>query len=197
MSKIFIIGLPRTGTTSACIALLDLGFKVAHCALTEDSLQASDVVGDTPAYCDYRVLDKRFPESRFIYIERRMGHWLPSIKFLLSNMITGLTLTHGGFHPTVQRCYREIFGPISLESITSDVHLSTCYIEHRKSVFEHFQNREESFMAIDLAAADSYQKMASFLGIHSTRKSFPRLNANGKITSWKQIEHKNKVRPDL
>ncbi|RYE30840.1 MAG: sulfotransferase family protein, partial [Sphingobacteriales bacterium] len=30
MKKIFIIGLPRTGTTSISVALLNYGLKVAH-----------------------------------------------------------------------------------------------------------------------------------------------------------------------
>ncbi|HCE50996.1 MAG TPA: sulfotransferase family protein, partial [Shewanella baltica] len=32
--KVFIIGLPRTGTTSVSVALLEQGLKVAHMAFT-------------------------------------------------------------------------------------------------------------------------------------------------------------------
>ena len=150
MSKIFIIGLPRTGTTSVCVSLLDLGFKVAHCAVTEGSLIAADVIGDTPAYCDYKILDERFPQSRFIYLERTIASWLPSIKSLLSNMITGLNVENGGFPPAVKRCYKEIFHPITMDSIVSDAHLSSCYTHHKNNINEYFKDRHKSLLSIVL-----------------------------------------------
>ena len=150
MSKIFIIGLPRTGTTSVCVSLLDLGFKVAHCAVTEGSLMAADVIGDTPAYCDYKLLDNRFPGSKYIYLDRATESWLPSIKSLLNNMIMGLNNEQGGFPPAVKRCYKEIFQPITPTSIISDTHLNSCYTRHKSDIHEHFKNRHESFLAIDI-----------------------------------------------
>lgn len=197
MSKIFFIGLPRTGTTSACVALLDLGFKVAHSAYSERSIQASEVIGDTPAFCDYRNLDKRYPKSRFIYIERRMETWLPSIKYLLANMFVGLTMANGGFHPSVKRCYQDVFSPITRQSIASDAHLANCYKTHRKDVFKYFRFRKEFFTTIDLADEDAYQNMITFLGLDSARKGFPRMNANGHIISWQQLDHQNKIQADL
>lgn len=197
MSKIFIIGLPRTGTTSVCASLLDLGFKVAHCAVTEGSLNAADVIGDTPAYCDYKILDERFPQSRFIYLERTMGSWLPSIKSLLSNMITGLNVEHGGFPPAVKRCYKEIFHPIIIDSIVSDTHLNSCYTRHKNDINEYFKDRQKSLLSIDVSHANAYQQMVSFLDIDSTRDTFKSMNTNGQIVSWRELQHKNKIRLNL
>jgi len=197
MSKIFIIGLPRTGTTSVCVSLLDLGLKVAHCAVTEASLLAADVIGDTPAYSDYKELDQKFPHSRFIYLERNMDSWLPSIKTLFENMIVGLTSEQGGFPPAVKRCYKEIFQPITSESITSDKHLSDCYTAHKNSVLEYFKDRPDSFVAIDVSHDNAYKQMISFLDIKSTRDTFKKMNSNGQIVSWRQYQHKNKIRFNL
>jgi len=197
MSKIFIIGLPRTGTTSVCVSLLDLGFKVAHCAVTEASLQAADVIGDTPAYCDYKKLDKRFPQSKYIYLERSMESWLPSIRSLLENMITGLNLKHGGFPPAVKRCYREIFQPISTDSIASDTHLAACYIRHKNNILEYFKDRQASFITIDVSHEAAYKKITNFLGVESTQDTFRKMNTNGQIVSWRELQHKNKIRLNL
>lgn len=195
--KTFIIGLPRTGTTSVCVALLDLDYKVAHCAVTEASLLAAEAIGDTPAYCDYKTLDKRFPGSRFIYMERSMDSWLPSIKSLLKNMIAGLNVEQGGFSPTVKRCYKEIFQPINRDTIASDQHLAFCYTQHRNSVLEYFKGREEIFTSLDISHANAYQQMVSFLGAHSTRETFPKMNVNGQIVSWREYQHRNKIRFNL
>lgn len=197
MSKLFIIGLPRTGTTSVCVALLDLGYKVAHCAVTEGSLIAADAIGDTPAYCDYKELDEKFPFSKFIYLERNMETWLPSVKSLLSNMIAGINIQQGGFPPVVKRCYKEIFSPLTASTIQSDAHLLTCYNLHKNDVLEYFHDRQESFIAIDISEADAYQKMISFLGVNSTEHGFKKMNANGQIVSWRELQHKNKIRLNL
>ena len=50
MQKIFIIGLPRTGTTSVCVAMLELGFYVAHTAYTDRSFTEAQVIADTPIF---------------------------------------------------------------------------------------------------------------------------------------------------
>ncbi|MEM7388342.1 MAG: sulfotransferase, partial [Pseudomonadota bacterium] len=47
-SKIFIIGLPRTGTTSICNSFLQLGYKTAHTAYTQQAITTADVIADTP-----------------------------------------------------------------------------------------------------------------------------------------------------
>jgi len=197
MSKIFIIGLPRTGTTSVCVSLLDLGFKVAHCAVTEGSLMAADVVGDTPAYCDYKILDQRFPQSRFIYLERNIDSWLPSIKVLFENMIGGLSAPQGGFPPAVKRCYAEIFNPITIESIKSDEHLSSCYTKHKNNVLQYFQDKPASFISIDISQSSAYKDMISFLGVNSKRDSFRKMNTKGQIVSWRELQHKNKIQLNL
>ena len=70
MNKLFIIGLPRTGTTSISVALLDYGFKVAHTAYTKRAFELADVISDAPCFADYQELDNIFPHSKFVYLDR-------------------------------------------------------------------------------------------------------------------------------
>ena len=80
--KIFIIGLPRTATTSVCVAMLELGFKTAHTAYTNQAMNDAQVIADTPVFCDYQLLDKTYPNAKFIYLTREFSSWLPSITIL-------------------------------------------------------------------------------------------------------------------
>jgi hypothetical protein len=82
MNKIFIIGLPRTGTTSVCAAMLTLGFRVAHTAYTVRAFDEAQVIADTPIFNDYQQLDQAYPKAKFIYLERSLKNWLPSIQQL-------------------------------------------------------------------------------------------------------------------
>jgi len=119
MQKIFIIGLPRTGTTSVCAAMLALGYRVAHTAYTERSFFEAQVLADTPIFCDYQRLDSAYPNAKFIYLARDMEKWLPSIAQLLARMHNNLIRDDGGFNPIIKRCYQTIFSPYSLANINN------------------------------------------------------------------------------
>ena len=191
MTKVFIIGLPRTGTTSVCAAMLELGFKVAHTAYTDRSFVEAQVIADTPIFCDYQHLDKAYPDAKFIYLTRTMDKWLPSIQQLLVRMHTNLVRDDGGFNPIIKRCYQEIFAPYSLENIHNVEFLAHCYQQHERQVQVYFQGRENDFLSIDISLNQSYAELLCFLDIKNKDTkglSFKKLNVGGKVTAWKDIK---------
>lgn len=195
-NKIFIVGLPRTGTTSVCAAMLKLGFNVAHTAYTERSFEAAQVIADTPVFCDYQQLDHAYPNAKFIYLERALDKWLPSIGQLLLRMHVNLTRDDGGFNPIIKRCYKATFSPYSLDNINNSDFLTSCYQQHKSQVAAYFKNRESDFLSIDISAVQSYSKLTKFLTIEEdeiTKSGFEKLNVGGKVTAWKDIKSELKV----
>src|SRR4030095_6669082 len=91
-SKIFGIGLSKTGTTSLANALQILGYKTRDnigvtnyvagdlSSIDLDLVGAFDALTDTPIPSFYRELDKRFPGSKFILTVRARDEWLTSCK---------------------------------------------------------------------------------------------------------------------
>ncbi|ASP48863.1 sulfotransferase family protein [Cognaticolwellia beringensis] len=195
MTKVFIIGLPRTGTTSVCAAMLELGFRVAHTAYTDRSFVEAQVIADTPIFCDYQLLDKAYPDAKFIYLTRTMDKWLPSIQQLLARMHSNLIRDDGGFNPIIKRCYQEIFAPYNLENIHNIEFLAQCYQQHERQVRAYFQDRENDLLSIDISDSHSYTELLCFLGKDKETKglNFKKLNVGGKVTAWKDIKNKLKV----
>lgn len=196
MNKIFIIGLPRTGTTSVCAAMLELGFRVAHTAYTDRSFNEAQVIADTPIFCDYQHLDSAFPDAKFIYLSRAMDKWLPSITQLLARMHNNLIRDDGGFNPIIKRCYQEIFAPYSLANINNVDFLAQCYRQHETQVQQYFTGRDSNFLSIDISDNESYNQLLSFLNLpesEATSTCFKKLNVGGKITAWKDIKSTLKV----
>lgn len=194
--KIFIIGLPRTSTTSICLAMLELGFKTAHTAFTQVSFQQAQVIADTPVFCDYQALDRAFPGSKFIYLERESKLWVPSIKQLLQRMYTNLQREDGGFNPIMKRCYNEVFSPLTLENISSDDFLLACYEQHHQAVKHYFATRESDLLSINISDKTSFQKLLSFISINpedSIKDDFYKINIAGKVRAWQGIKHPLKV----
>lgn len=194
--KIFIIGLPRTATTSVCAAMLELGFKTAHTAYTNQSMNDAQVIADTPVFCDYQLLDKTYPNAKFIYLQRDSTVWLPSIRQLLIRMYKNLQRTDGGFNPTLKRCYNDIFSPLTLENIENDDFLQSCYDRHQQGINEYFKGREQDLLQIDVSDKNSFDSLLAFLEIDTIQtqlKGFERINIGGKVTAWKQIKSPLKI----
>ena len=195
-SKIFIISLPRTGTTSVCALFLSLGFKTAHTAFTRYSFDQAQVIADTPVYCDYRQLDQLFPGSKFIYLDRSLNEWLPSISQLLVRMVPRL-VRPDGFHPVMQRCFSEVFSQLTIDSAKDFQHLSACYERHQQQVNQYFFTQKQRLLCVDIAKEDALPRMLEFLNITKPVVSMPHLNQSGKIAQWKKINHPLKVSSNI
>ena len=191
--KIFIIGLPRTGTTSVCCKFLELGYKVAHTAYTQKAFDKAQVIADTPIFNDYQKLDQYYPQSKFIYLDRELSLWLPSIKQLLQRMSRNLLREDGGFNPYIKESYQNTFSPFSQETITDDKHLSQWYINHKNSVKDYFKHRESDLLTINVSHDDDLQTLGKFLSIPIKQGCFERINIGGKVTAWKDLKHLNKI----
>lgn len=194
MKKIFIAGLPRTGTTSVCAAFLEFGFKTAHTAYTRDALDQAQVIADTPVFNDYRKLADLYPDSRFVYLERAMANWVPSVRQLLTRMLPRLETQQGGFNDTLKRCYFDTFENLCAENIASDQYLIDIYNKHRNELLVFLEAKQIGHLILDVSHSDSIHRLSSFLDIHTNADSrMPNLNQSGKVTAWKQIVHPLKI----
>ncbi len=192
VNKVFIIGLPRTGTTSVCVALLNHGFKVAHTAYTQQTFELADVLADTPCFCDYPQLDNLFPDSRFVYLDRKLKSWIPSMQMLLGKILKYLQ-PESHFNPIIKRCFNHTFELSKLTDPMANTHLTHCYQQHQQAVFEYFSGRND-FLSLDVSEADSLGHLLDFLQIScNVDLSFPHLNTGRMITAWKDIKHPNKI----
>ena len=191
--KIFIIGLPRTGTTSVCNAFLHFGIPTAHTAYTTACFDNAVAIADTPIFNDFKVLDKYYPGAKFIYLERELTTWIPSIRQLLQRMHTNLIRADGGFNIHLKRCYLNTFKDFSLENINNDQYLTDCYNVHINNAKAYFSNREQDFLAIDIAKPNSFSQLYDFLSITSELNGFEKMNMGGKVTAWNDIKHPLKI----
>ncbi len=192
MNKVFIIGLPRTGTTSVSVALLDHGFKVAHTAYSKETFAQADVFSDTPCYCDYPHLDALFPGSKFVYLERDIEAWLPSMQMLLKKMHVNLK-PEGHFNPIIKRCFESTFASSTAPNPLCPTHLSACYANHKKQVMNYFSKRND-MLQISVKQSDGLSQFLSFIGKPSNKKlPFPHINTGNSVTAWRNIKHPNKA----
>ena len=192
MPKIFIIGLPRTGTTSISVALLECGFKVAHTAFTKHAFELADVISDSPCFSDYQQLDLLFPDSKFVYLQRELSKWIPSMQRLLTKMEPHLLPKTGYFNPVLKRSFEQTF-ELSNEHLLTEEHLSACYERHQQQVDLYFQGRND-LLSINLSERGSLQALLAFIGLDcQDEQQFPHLNQGSQVSNWKAYKHANKI----
>jgi hypothetical protein len=196
MNKIFIIGLPRTGTTSICVALLQLGLKVAHTAYTKRAFELADAIADAPCFSDYAQLDQLFPGAKFVYLQRAPDLWVPSMQRLLTKMLPQLHDPLGYLHPLLKRSMKQSFALETYASPLQEDHLIHCYQRHQQQVNEYFTHRDD-LLELDISQAGSLRRLIDFLGMegksNTTADDFPHLNIGKQVDSWKAFKHPNKI----
>jgi uncharacterized protein (DUF952 family) len=194
MNKLFIIGLPRTGTTSISVALLEY-FKVSHTCYTKRAFELADVISDCPCFSDYQQLDALFPESKFVYLQRNPVQWLPSIQMLLNKMLPRLN-SDTYVNPILKRSFDKTFDLNNVDKPLEKMHLTRCYQRHKQGVKDYFQG-QDNLLTIDINQSDSLSQLLGFLNVqYSGDKQFPHLNIGKLVDNWKDIKHIHKINPN-
>lgn len=173
--KIFGIGLGKTGTTSLCGALTQLGYRTLHAHCLGD-LTPYDAAADTPIAVAFRELDWSYPNSKFVLTLRDIDQWLASWK---KHDAKVRQINQGELPSWVKSLRRKAFGQWEFEphvwKATYDLHLS--------EVVSYFQTREQDLLVLDICAGDGWEKLCPFLNQPVPSSSFPHQNrASSPIT---------------
>ena len=178
MSKIFGIGLVKTGTTSLGASLVRLGYKhltgfftitdkyiphllsgnydpIFELARTKESFE--DLPWCSPGF--YKLLDKEFPGSKFILTIRDSDNWLRSFKREYSpDKPSGLV-------QFVQATF----------DMSTDDSIKSTYEKHNHDAQEYFKDRND-LLVVNWEKGDGWKEICSFLDKPLRNEPFPHMN---------------------
>lgn len=164
-TKIFGIGLSRTGTTSLTNYLNAAGFRIVHYpSKTQMFTIHNDGCTDIPVALCFEALDDSFPNSKFIYTIR--DNWIDAVEpyFLRKK---------GRKYGQWQLKIREgVYGSVDFDR----EQYARAYEEHDRKVREYFADRPDDLLILNIVGGDSARKLDEFLGIQ-TGKEFLKSNA--------------------
>lgn len=186
-SKICIIGLHKTGTTSLSVMLESFGYLVTgpdtdlyydymnnHFENIDDYIQKYDVFQDDPWYTIFEYLDQKVPEVKFIYSVREENSWLGSVqRFYGPDRYNNKVRRHFYGHPNSLK-YPELY----LDK----------YRSHEKRVMEYFKDKP-NFIKVDVRNPKDAVALQEFLGLRKKFDQFPL--ANKFPTTFKEKQLKN------
>jgi hypothetical protein len=189
-NKIFCLGEGKTGTTSLNKAFLDLGLKSIHHGspesknfrelkenarlinnqINECQKQGRKLlthISDYDAYSDiwairqnFEILDRQYPNSKFIYTDRSLEKWLDSMRRHVERNVINVA----------NNLYETKLTTIEEEK----------WITNKNELFrrikEYFADRPEDLLIIDITKGDGYEKICPFLNLNIPKNSFPQNN---------------------
>jgi Sulfotransferase domain len=175
--KVFGIGFHKTGTTSLGEALRVLGYRVTGpnavhrkgmdtamaMAITQELLPRFDAFQDNPWANLFREMDHAAPGSRFVLTTRPEEEWLRSVV--------------GHFGPRSTPMREWVYGAGNGSPIgNEDLYLER-YRRHNREVLEHFADRPNDLLVIDITRGDGWEALCPFLGLDIPEEEFPHSNS--------------------
>jgi hypothetical protein len=120
----------------------------------------------------YPILDKKFPNSKFILTVRDRKAWLKSIYFLLKGWGTCFTEEGkiDGFVYWARKMH--IFHCVNYD----EDYLNVLYDNHLRNVEYYFKDRRQDLLTIDICGGEGWEKLCPFLDKDVPYVSFPHKN---------------------
>ncbi len=162
-TKIFYIGLSRTGTSSLHHILSELGLRSDHfCGYllldppNYKKCEDYDCLGDTPVPLLYKKLDKRFEGSKFILTIREKEQWLESMKWMFSH---GKVIWE--WNQDIHNYHRHFYG---CRSYNKEI-LSAHWDRYHNDVLDYFSDRPSDLMIIKLEEGFDIKRISEFIDV--------------------------------
>lgn len=160
-SKIFCIGLSRTGTNTINEILVELGLKGKHFVgplfrNEWEVVDEYDVLSDSPLPLLFKQCDEKYPNSKFILTTRDKEKWLESMKWMFRHgrVIWNWPVSLGDYH-------REIYGTNRFKRKV----LAVSFDDYHEEVRRYFKDRPQDLLQIKIEDGFNVKELSAFLDI--------------------------------
>ena len=168
-TKIFGIGLSRTGTYSLHRALEELGLSAVHFPKTSGEIERHQVATDTTVASQFELLDAMFPGSLYILTTRSIEDWLASVERYWASF------EQFTFSPEIMQLHETLYGASRFDRAI----YRAAYQRHHARVRGHFATRQDALLEINVCAGDGWAPLCAFLDTPVPAMAFPREYVTG------------------
>jgi hypothetical protein len=183
-TRIFGIGMHKTGTTSLHEALKILGFDSVHWwsahwakAIYQEmttggrslTLEKSYALCDLPITILYEQLDKAYPGSKFILTTRDDGSWLRSVEAHW-NRETNAFRASWDHDPFTHRLHRLVYGR---KAFDAEIFMAR-FRKHNADVLEYFRERSADLLVMNVDRKPGWDGLCRFLGKAVPAVAYPK-----------------------
>ena len=167
-TKVFGLGLSKTGTTALCQALKILGYKTAHFISVEE-FSDYNAICDSPVPILYQRLDQMYPNSKFVLTMREQDKWLSSFKKHLKKWQFEKSIELGSAKKDAVLTHFFLYGTLRYDPDK----LIAGFNEYHQEVMAYFADRPNDLLIMDITKGDGWEKLCSFLELPIPDVEFP------------------------
>ena len=184
INKIFEIGVMKTGTSSLGAAFKQLGYKDMkyHPAAYDKFIESQhtdykslfNIIDQYEAFqdgpwhdCDFRRLDKYYPNSKFIVLERDDESWIRSMELHNSPAYN--------VHNISKRYLHDEWVNSRDETIERKLKWKK---EKYEKIEKYFKNRPDDLLVMYICAGEGWEKLCPFLNKEPLQEPFPKKNVH-------------------
>jgi hypothetical protein len=164
--KVFGIGLPKTGNHSLVEAMSILGFRAKHFPESDQEIADNDFSCGNPIVAEYRMLDRRYPGSKFVMMQRDDASWLRSIRAHMNRKPVDT------LRPSRRDLRLKLYGTIS----PTDAQLLAHKREHEADVRRYFDGRCADLLDLAIVNGEGWARLCPFLNSPVLDRAFPKRN---------------------
>lgn len=175
-TKVFGVGLQKTGTSTLGKVLAILGYKVEE--ETDYDLVDSLIAGNKEVIRERALEYDAFEDNPWPLLYKDLDNWYPGSKFILTvraetNWINSITKHFGANKSAFREWYYGEGAPLD----NQELYIKK-YRSHNDGVKEYFAARKEDLLVVDFEKGDGWKKICDFLGEPVPNTDFPHLNKN-------------------
>jgi Sulfotransferase domain/N-terminal domain of galactosyltransferase len=179
-TRIFGIGMHKTGTTSLNKALKILGYDSAHWKTARwakriweemtaggrsRTLEGSYALSDLPIPLLYKELDAAYPGSKFLFTYRDLSKWLESVRRHWDPDINPFR-RQWNHDPFTHKVHRLTYGE---RGFVPEV-MTRRYLDHSSQVYDYFRGRDfdwggKDFLLMHMDQDAGWYKLCAFLDL--------------------------------
>jgi len=165
-TKLFGIGLGRTGSKSLAAAMHILGFRSKHAPKDFNDIHQHDFLSDIRVSWQFKFLDYVYYNAKFILTIREIEEWIESNK-KWSPGRDGGEAEKGTPGMLLSRfyCYETCH-------FEEDV-FRAAYYRHQDDVIKHFSTRPDKLLIMNICRGDGWEKLCPFVGKYIPSVAFP------------------------
>lgn len=182
-TRIFGIGMHKTGTTSLHCAFEHLGYRSAHWvdahwakAVYQEmvglnrslSLERYYAMSDLPFPLLYKQIDTAYPNSKFILTIRNENSWLESVEKHWNPKYNKFRNTWKN-DPFTDKVHQLLYGQ---KHFDKEVMLNR-YRQHNAEVMEYFKTRPNDLLVLDIDTNENWKNLCNFLSVPIPNIDYP------------------------
>lgn len=192
-TRIFGVGLHKTGTTSLAQAFRILGYDAAHWESPHWARYIWDELRETGrsrtlemhyALCDlpipllFRQLDRAYPHSKFVLTVREEDDWIRSIGVHWDAMRRDWD--HDVFSNFV---HKELYGTTEFDEAV----FRARYRLHNAEVMSYFEHRPDDLLVLHIVEGTSMNSLCRFLGLPPIDRAFPHRHRSSDQEKYREV----------